>query len=230
MKLIKGILGCALAAGLTTFAANQAQAGVVVDNGLYSTLQVKLVVSYKDPSTGKFKKASVTNKQILADLEPSTKNISLVAATAGDFDGDFGDVFIYSSKTKTLGDDLTEDSVFTIDANELIFNETENKNSETETSAGTVSINFYDDPQFPGEVFSADASQGASDNWFEITGVYNATEKFTDAKNGENISAKTQATSLSGTGQFTPNSAVGKTAPTPVTGSASTTGSGIIEE
>src|SRR5258706_5512722 len=66
MKLITGILGCALAAGLMTFAADKAQAGVVIDNTVYATFNLKISTQYQDGN--KLKKASLTSKQFLKDI------------------------------------------------------------------------------------------------------------------------------------------------------------------
>jgi hypothetical protein len=238
MKITKGILGCALAAGLTTFAADKAQAGVVFENGLYSTAKIKLTVLYKE-SNGKFKKASINSKVILNDIEGNTPNLSLVVGTV-DSEND-GDIWVYNTKLKTLGEDLTEASVLTLTDDELISNETLNKNEtkETSTSAGTVTLNFYDDPQFDDEAvakvasdFDRLASQEDSDNWFELTGVYNAKLTQSESEKSDTFSnhASAKAITLSGDGEFMPNSTTPKTDLVPVYGSASLSGSGKLED
>src|ERR1700722_18520694 len=100
MKLIKGILGCALAAGLTTLVTSQAQASghVVIGDELYSPLNIKLVVSANDPDTGKIKQHSVNSKDALKDLGFTAKG-EMFAIQIGD--GGIGDVFVIT-KTEVI--------------------------------------------------------------------------------------------------------------------------------
>jgi len=48
MKITTGILGCALVAGLMTFASDKAQASVVIDNVVYASFNLKLATQYAD--------------------------------------------------------------------------------------------------------------------------------------------------------------------------------------
>ena len=63
MNLKKIIVAMALAAGLLS-SGTQAQAGVVINNYLFTPITIKM--SYTDSSSGK--KVKVTNKSILNDL------------------------------------------------------------------------------------------------------------------------------------------------------------------
>jgi len=221
MKLNQVVTGCALAAGLMAFAP-QSQAGVVVDNGLYATVTVKLTVVYASSCT-QLKKASVTNKQILSALYPSVKNLTLVAGVQNT--GADGDVFVYDTSTKTIGDDLTALGELTINNNEFVTTSKVKNNGGSATSNGTVGITFYDTPS-DNQVDSEDASA----NWFEVSGVYSAkaSQSVNKADTQTSIKVSAQANELSGQCQITPNSTVGKSDFLPIFGSATASGSGKL--
>ncbi len=226
MKFTKIITGCALAAGLMSFAP-VAQAGIVLNNGLYANVNIKLTVVYA--SNGKLKKATVTNKQILSALYASTKDLTLVVGVQNSVAN--GDVFVYNTKTKTLGVDLTAESVLTIDNREFISTSKPGNNGGSATSNGTVGIAFYDSPSTEFG-FDQVLSQEASANWFEVGGVYSA--KGSQSSNKGNttvtINVNAQATDLSGQCEITPNSTTGKSDFLPIYGSASAIGSGKLNQ
>jgi hypothetical protein len=221
MKLIKGILGCALAAGLTTFAVNQAQA-IIIDGELFSTLNVKLTVGVNDSKTGKITKHSLASKDALKALDFTAKGEMLAIQVGNDVD--FGDVFVI---TKTsIVENLTADGNFTVTNDELITHNTENNNdtAETESTAGTLGLSFFSTPEFVDGVLNQADSEEASDVWFVGSGVYAYGEK--DAfGNKDSESNKLQAT-FTGEGHDSAESEDDL----PVTGTLTASGSGVFIE
>jgi hypothetical protein len=219
MKLIKGILGCALAAGLTTFASVQAQAGTVIDGTLFSTVNLKLVVNYEN-TKGKVSKKTVTSKQVLKDLG---YNSNVALAVANDFEEDSGiQFYVINTKSQTVIEFLTEEGTMSItNLNSVIETEKEGKNSIKETSVGTLGILFTTDSDTENDVETFDN--------FDVSGIYSATLTGKEAKNDtEKSTVSVKVSSLSGSGFFSEipdqddENAV-------VTGSATVKGSGNVD-
>lgn len=213
MKLIQGILGCALAAGLMTLATGQAQASsVIVSNVLYLPLTVKASVTFN--ISGKSKKVSLTNKILLSDILDAPTDAKLLVSD------DTGDVWAFS---KTEGsEDLTADGVLTISNNQV----GDTVKGTTETDTGTTEIDLYDNPQFNGGLDKG-ASETNSDNWFEITGTYTLKRSEGAPKKGlVKVSDTFSAKGLGGNGFFDEL----ETNTVPLTGgSVSAKGSGSLE-
>jgi hypothetical protein len=212
MKLIKGILGCALAAGLTTFVSTQAQAGTVIDGELWSTVNLKLLITYNSSDT-KISKKTVTSKQVLKELG---YNSSVVLAVE-EIDGNF--IFgVINTKNKTVIQFLTDtedpsEGILTANPSGPVVSTTkEGKNSLTQTAGGTIEIIY--DSEF-------DENEATIDDSFDIEGVYAAQLKETS----KNTSTNVKISGLSGTGFFgeIDDDAV-------VTGSATVKGNGQVEE
>jgi hypothetical protein len=213
MKLIKGILGCALAAGLTTFAANQAQAGTVISvngtNILFSTVNLKLVVSFENDK-GKISKKTVTSKQVLKDIGFNS-NVALA------IDGKFN-AYVINTKSKTILENLTAAEILTINPEEpTLETSKEGKNGAfTENVSGIIDIDL-------------DVDNEIAFDEFESTGVYNATAKVSSFKKDsdlQNLNTSAQVSALSGTGVFD-DSAVDDD-DVVITGGASVKGSGSV--
>jgi hypothetical protein len=191
MKLITGILGCALAAGLMTFAADKAQAGVVIDNTLYSPLKIKVTFGYTDDK-GVIKKMSITSKQVLKMFTPPKgtdlpKNAKL-AINTGDEENDH--IFVIT-KNSVL-EDLTAEGILTADLNELLNSSSNGKNDQFKyKETGILSLYFYSNPQFNEELIvnnpnlNQSESEDSSDYWFEISGIYFYSERDSSAKSGK---------------------------------------------
>jgi hypothetical protein len=188
MKFIQGILGCALAAGLMTFATDQAQASNVVSNVLYLPLTIKATVTFN--VSGKTKKVSLSNKILLSDILNAPKDAKLFVSD------DTGDVWAFS---KTEGsEDLTTDGILTI-SNSMTGQTTK---GIVETDTGTTEIDLYDHPQFNGGLDKG-ASETNSDNWFEITGTYKLAHSEGAPKNGlVKVSDSFSAIGLAGNSYF----------------------------
>lgn len=231
--MMNGIFGCALAAGLMTFAANQVQAGVVINNTLYSPLNLKLTLGVYN-SKGDIKKMSVTSKQILKLLGYSKQ--TQLAINTGSVENN--DVYIITKDSVIRN--LTADGILTADVNELLDDSTNGNNGQFNyNSSGVLSLNFYSDPQFientevraeitinPSSLDQG-ASEDASDYWFEISGLYSYSEKGSAiSKDGDrNISTKLKAATLNGVGFDTDLDAP---SPTTVKGSATVKGNGKV--
>jgi hypothetical protein len=226
LKLIKSILGGALAAGLMTFASDQAQASVVINNTLYSPLKIKLTIAAYN-NKGVVTMVSVTSKQILKVLG-YTNNAQLAVNTGGPIE--IYDICIIS-KVAVL-EDLSAEYIMTARINELLYTDSGGNNDSYKYSgSGILSLNFYNNPQislgfpfFPPILdpnWRAD-SEAASDYWFEISGLYAYRTKLSAINGGkQNYSIGFNAKALSGLGYDVDLNAPN---PTTVTGSASARG------
>ena len=243
MKQIKCILGCALAAGLMTFAPHQTQAGVVIGNQLYSPLKIKLTVgSFK--ANGSITKVSITSKEVLK-LAGFPKNAKL-AIIEGMVN--YNSIFVISKDT--VLENLTAQGILTANLSELLDYPVYGTNGQFKyKSSGVLSLNFYSNPQFvivpEALLFIGNpdidqvASENASDYWFEVSGLYSYSENGSPIKNAKqasitaleqpigtrHISNTLKATSLSGTGFDIDLDAP---SPTTVRGSVSASGSGKV--
>jgi hypothetical protein len=204
MKLIKGILGCALAAGLTTFVSTQAQAAVI-GNQLYVPFNLKLVATYDNGS--KIAKKSITSKTVLSDAGFSGK--VTLAAGPSHTDNDF-DIYVIlnNGKNSSVLADLSTNGVLTAVTDQFASSEKGN----TESSSGTVTVTY--DSNF-------------QDDFFTTHGVYSAKESEGNVNNNGQFTEKQQfnVTSLSGSGFFEELDA-----DVVLTGSASGSSSGKIQE
>ena len=182
MKLKHGLLGCALATGLMIFAAENAQAGIVIDNVLYSPLNIKVMVGVYNDSNGKITKVSITSKEVLKMLGYKG-NVTLAINTGAVESND-----IYVISKDSVLENLTAEGILTADLNELLDYEDEGSNGQFKyNSSGILSLYFYSSPQFLVEVeqplivsnpnLDQAASEEASDYWFEISGQYAYTER-----------------------------------------------------
>jgi hypothetical protein len=181
MKLTQGILGCALAAGLMAFAADQAQA-IIINGDNYVPFNLKLKGSFDDG--GKIKKHSFSSKDALKDAGFNGKvTLALGPGTENEFD-----VYVIqkNGKNSTVMADLSTNGVFVVDAEDPIVDV---EKGNTESVAGIVHVS-YD---------SEESILATSEDDFELDGVYSASE--TDNNNGK-INQKFKATSLSGSGFF----------------------------
>jgi hypothetical protein len=107
MKLTKIILGCALATGLMTFASNTTQAAsIVIDNVLYSEVNIKATIEYSDGT--KISKASESSKDILKELG---YNNDVVLAMAGSTEN----IWVVNKKTGALISNLTASNILYFD-------------------------------------------------------------------------------------------------------------------
>ena len=209
MKMTTGILGCALVAGLMTFAADKAQAGVVIGNTLYSPLKLKITVQYI--KNGKVAKASVTAKQILKDLGWSDARQLAVSR-------DTGDVWVLNKKALVTDISSYPNDYLFVNLNWYDYGYT-GKNDNTYNESGVAYVNFYDD--------GYEANYKESSNWFEISGAYTYKDVDGPVKNGsyqDNESMKANA--LSGDGYF--SNVDFDYGSVPVTGSASYNGNGKL--
>jgi len=207
MKLNQ-ILMCAAAAGAMAFVSNQAQAGVVINNDLYTPLNVKGTFSYVK-SAGKIQQVTFTSKDILK-YEDFPKGTMLAVGP---------DQYIYAiSKTAVL-ENLSVDGYFVFSPTTVIETVTDVK-SWKNIEVGTVVFDFYSD---------ADNSEAfpITDNEyvFQGTGIYTLTE--TESKdNSKGIYTETDKfkSTLGGTGyDFDVSESL-----LPVTGTSSGSGSGPI--
>jgi len=207
MKLNQ-ILMCAAAAGAMAFVSNQAQAGVVINNDLYTPLNVKGTFSYVK-SAGKIKQVTFTSKDILK-YEGYAKGIMLAIGP---------DQHVYAiSKTAVL-DDLTVEGYFVFSTTTVISTVTDVK-SWKRTEIGTVIFDFYSDADNSVEFPIIDNTYV-----FQGTGIYNLTETESN-DNSKGIYTETDKfkSTLGGTGyDFDVSESL-----LPVTGTSSGSGSGPI--
>jgi hypothetical protein len=218
MKMTTGILGCALATGLMTFAADKAQAAVI--NGeLYVPVNIKLAVSYYGKND-KLSQYRVTSKDVLKQLGYG-KGYQLASSFGND---------VYLITKSTVVADLTSDGYVTMDLNDQLDNETGGKNGSYKyTESGILSLDVYNSPVF-GEGLDKVASEEASSEWFEISGYYTYGEKGSASNNnnqGRNYSVKIKAKALSGLGHDS-SSDLDVPFTTTVTGSVTASGSGKV--
>jgi hypothetical protein len=201
MKLTTGILGCALATGLMIFAADKAQASLVISNTVYAPMKLKLQTQYIDGN--KWKKASITSKQWLKDQGYNDK-VQLAVNT------DTYDIWVVNKDT--LVANLSTNDMLTL--NFYLYNTAKpNSNKESYQEKGLIEI--YTDNEASVDAF--DVSGPYSDNY-----SYGKTDKNGDYNYKENASAK----NLSGTGNV-PDLSEGTLT---VTGSASWKGNGKLAD
>jgi hypothetical protein len=155
MKLIQRILGVALLAALMTFATGKAQANNVIDGVLYAALNVKVTATYI--FNNHYVKLNLTNKQIF-EILGLPKNTKLMVNV------ETGDVWVFASVGSF---NLTADGYLTVSTQVI----SSTLLGGTETDVGTVALNFYGHPQFSGGLDQG-ASEAASNNWFEIGGIF----------------------------------------------------------
>jgi hypothetical protein len=185
MKLVQGVLGCALAAGLMTFAADNSQAAVI-ENTIFAPINIKLTVYYV-ASNGKIKAATLISKDVLKLLNyPKGDQLALATSDGADFDN--GDVCIINKDT--LVDDLTADGYMVANLNSLVdSNSSKDNGSFRDSSAGSFAFDFYSDA-------GDDLDDGLdSDYWFELTGAY------TSKASGSAIRSGKQSVSVSFSGK-----------------------------
>lgn len=202
MKLTTGILGCALAAGLMTFAPNTVQAGVVIGGNLYSPLKLKITVTYSQ--NGKLKKATVSSKDALKELGYPKSDSLAVSRYSGD---------VWVINKDTLKANVSTNGYLTVNLDWIVY---ANKGN-TYTEAGTSEVVYYEG----GYAYGTESA-----NWFDISGVY--TYKDNDGKidkNGYYMDDESyDAPALSGRGHI---SVLGDV---PITGSASYHGTGKLPQ
>jgi len=201
MKMTTGILGCALVAGLMTFASDEAQAGTVIGNILYSPIKLKLTTVYE--KDGKLAKMSITAKDVLKDLGYNTSQVKLAV------DNYYEDIWLINKDTTVK--DLTDYDIMGF--NNDYYSYVEGKNNKY-TENGTFELWFYDT-----------GSSSEYSNYFDISGIYTFNDSYgkTDKNGYYNEKESYSAKALSGLGKF---SDIGYT--TTVTGDFSSNGSGKI--
>lgn len=211
MKYTQIITGCALAVGLMTVASNQTQAAssgssgkIVVDNALYSPINVKVTVKYVDGN--KIKQASATSKDLLKDLGFNTQQVVLCL-------GEDGDVYVVNKKNGDVVDiSASETNGMRVIINEQIYTEKYSGKDDSKynyNSEGQIEVQFM-----------GDSSQ------FDLTGVYSAKlDNNTNSNKGtQQVKTSAQAKNLSGMG-----SVIDLGENLPATGSASGSGSGTLD-
>ena len=215
MKQFQNILGCSLVAGLMTVTTSQVHAGGTVIGGeLYTPLTISVSATFD--INGKNKKENISEKDIIEALDlPSTTDLVWNLST--------GHVWSMNSKTKTLGDDLSEEGFFSITS---IPGGSTAKGDKT-TYTGTVGVEIYSDPvlNMDGSVNSMESAD-VSSNWIQINGLFKGTETNGAVKNGFiKITTTYSAKGLTG------NVFVGELSNIPVAGSGSigTSGSGSVQ-
>lgn len=212
MKLTTGILGCALAAGLMTFAANKAQAEVI-GGTLYSPLKLQMVAQYVN-SKGKLAKMSFTEKDVLTGfLNDTTKGDALAVSSRS------GDVWIINQHTLVANiSQIPNDYLFVKYG--TFISATSGKDDSKYAETGVTYVDFYDGGY---DAFGTDSA-----NWFETSGIYDYEETTgkVDKKGDFKFSQKYVAKALSGAGFFADVSED----VLPVTGKASYKGSGKLTE
>lgn len=209
MKPTTGILGCALAAGLVTFAADNAQANDVINNVVYAPVKLKLTAQYQDGN--KIKKMSITAKDVLKDLGYNN-NVKLTAAS------DTGDIWVVNKDS--LMEDLSSAGILYVTTD---YDVSTVKGKGTKY-AGIAYVTYNQG----GTVPSVSSVQSlVANNYFEISGLYSADVNEGNVNNKGDYKFKGSFTSkdLSGYGYFTDLSA----SEVPVTGSASAKGSGKLQ-
>ena len=197
MKIINGILGCALVAGLMTFASDKAQAGGLVIGGtVYAPFNLKLATQY-DSNGKQLKKASITSKEFLKDLGYNSDVILAV-------DTDTYHVWVVNKKSKTLVADLSTNDTLSI---EFEYSQEVQPNSNKESYKEVGIFYVYSD------------AFGPDSDYFDVSGMYMDSYSYgSNSTYKENLKAK----ALSGYGFFLELT----DSDVPVTGSASYSGSG----
>jgi hypothetical protein len=209
---LKTILGCALAAGLTTFAASKVQAAQAE---IFTPLHLKLIVSYTTGNDTKVHKLRINSKDILKELSKVAydgENFKgdKLATQVGDAGEETESVFIIHGKNDVL-EVPSEDGFMALGFQELNHNEKDSAHGFKYAETGLITLNFYSSPQFteeegtvsfdavpeptPGEPSGFDqiSSEDDSDIWLEFTGNYAYKEKGHDGKNAENLSTHLNA-------------------------------------
>ena len=198
MKLIHGILGCVLAAGLTAHAAGPANNGTVIDNTVYTPLDIKLKTQYNDKK-GTIHEASLTSKEILK-LLGFPKGDKL--ATDYNGFGDSADVFVIDKNGIVA--DLTSEDVFSIDFSKII-NKRDNSgknDSFDDSEKGTLSLSFdFTGLEVAGVVAQGEAPPPSDEFSFDCDGVYIWQKSGGAIKDGDQkVTTKLTAVSFVGNG------------------------------
>jgi hypothetical protein len=218
MKMINGIVGCTLVAGLMAFAPSQSQAAnngnvVGTDGQLYSPIKLKLVIS-KQNKNNKFGQQTVTSKTVLKELG---YNSSVVLAL-----GLNEDVVIINKKSGAIIANLTTNGTMTVSADQYLSSNKSNNGKSSYKSSGLLYVNFDSSGGLNNDSV---VSEIAADS-FTIQGVYSGSLSTSKPKNGlYNVNTNAKAKSLSGYGYFPDIYSYGDTV---VTGSASVKGNGKI--
>lgn len=176
MKSTTVIIGCALAAGLMTFASGKVQAGTVIDNSLYSAFKVKATLTYVNDAD-KYKKMSFNNKDLLEWSDTAGSGHKLATHD--------GDVYVID-KDAVLAN-LTEEGYTDISIDEYISVDTTSNNGHTEkhTGQGYIDSYFYDSTSTP--YYAINLYGVYSDSW---------TDKYNNNNSTVNTSASLKANSL----------------------------------
>jgi hypothetical protein len=241
LNFLKYFLAGALTVGFMTFAAGPARAGTVIGGQLYAPLSLKLVFTYYD-STGKFKKLTVSTKDVLVALGYGKKD-QLARGPGGD---------VYVLDQNTIVSDLSASGFLTENLNRLVYNETSHSNGGVVllnsafnySEAGVLDLKVYDNPQVDEvtnvisagvtnitSVLDPAGSRLASSFWFEVSGAYTRTGQDSAIKNNQQSVKETiKSPALSGSG-FDPDvtsANENNRPPLPVSGSVSGSGSGKV--
>ncbi len=139
MKITTGILGCALVAGLMTFASGNAHAkNLVISNEVYVPFNLKLDVQYPDNDGKKFKKATLTSKQYLKDTYPTGAKLLVNAGTREVWVADKNDALVANLATnETLVIGLS-----------FVVQVQPNTSKQTYDQVGTFSVSSSSDDNF----------------------------------------------------------------------------------
>jgi len=193
MKLTTGILGCALATGLVTFASSNAHAGGIgIDGDLYAPLKVKAKITYEDGN--KFKTMSFNNKDILALADLDFKGAILT------YNIDDGDVYVVAKEDGDYTEiaDLTyygnNDTFVEIDLDEYLSTGKEKNNGYEESGQGSFWLGVWQyDYYTVGE-------EGEFADYYEVDLYGNYSDKYSYKENSSDYSEKysLKAKSLAG--------------------------------
>jgi hypothetical protein len=195
MKSTTVIIGCALAAGLMTFASGKVQAGTVIDNSLYSALKVKATLTFVD-SNDKFKKMSFSNKDILSASGTSGAGHKLALN-----DGD-----VYVIDKDAVLDNLTQEGYTETTLDEYISVDTTSKNGHTDkhTGQGYIDSYFYDSPTTPRNVVNL---YGVfSDSQTDTYNNNNSTDSVSSSLKANSLAAESYTDTGEGLVDFIPGS------------------------
>jgi hypothetical protein len=210
MKLIQGISGCALAAGLMTFAAEPARADQVINNAVYAPLNLKLTAQYQDGNN--IKKTSITAKDVLKN-QGYNNNVKLAV------NSDTGDIWVINKDSALQN--LSTNGILTMTDSYVVST----VHGNTTKSSGIVYFD-YDQAGTPPPSASVSAAAVGPVNYFHISGSYSGKSTETKVSNqGEyTINEDFSAKDLAGYGFFSDVSNV----EVPVAGSADAKGKGKL--
>ena len=218
MKLTKVALGCALVTGLMAFAPVQSHAaGGVISNQLYKVVNIKATYTYTTTTNGPIKKATLSSKQVLADIGYSGNVVLALGPGNTKF-------LVVNTKTGAILQDLSVSNILTLSQSPIVVTSQSQGGTNGAvkgSAAGYGSLTFY--------------SQGSSGTqsavWFFLAGNYSGTASASKVANGSrNVSEQVKSTASYGYGNVVSLGAmaVSPTQKMTCTGTFTASGSGKI--